>query len=365
METHSTRLALAGLLLATACSKTEVGPIVTLEGARYEWAFFNHRVSHIEFGVDEKKAWTAIVGGTSTSSLVADLPAECEPDTCQELTFADEADVRVDWARVDEPDAASAVATVRMTADADGEDELVTVELKKAEDLPVSAMIRAIRLSTNHPLDGGDACYNPAFGWLPTHMGVALGEPVAKGDEVTVEVSAVFEGGKTLEAIRGCLDEVYDRARLAVEVDVLVIAGGEGAASADVSSAATWELGDGGSTNPDPQTPPAPESVALGLSDPVVGWQRLEWRFHIDDPDTRGGYLRSLDFQADAGEAQGTATNYSKVTQLSGFDYTFEGTVVGHDVGGRVTRGSLETRIPVEVDPETFEPAIQELGSTK
>lgn len=349
------------LVLACAGCGKNTTSFVFLEGASYRWVLANHRLSHVELGADEDGAFAAIVGGTSTTNVDAELPPTCDPDTCEELPFWDEAEVRVDWGRVDAPEAFFAHQVVELTADADGETAEAKVTIDRSEGEPISATIRSIRVSTDHPLDGDEACYNPQFGWLPTRLAVEVGQSKSNGDLISVPVTATFTAGNTLESIRQCIDEVIDRARVSVEVDLLVVAGGSKVETAEVSGAATFAYGDG-PLNPAEQVPPPPQDIDLGLKDPVVGWSRLDWSFHIDDPDGRGAYLRSLDWSVGDDGAFGGATNYSPITQLSGFDYAFSGKVVGHEVGGTVTRGSIEATIPVELNGA--QPVVHVIGKT-
>ena len=79
-------------------------------------------------------------------------------------------------------------------------------------------------------------------------------------------------------------------------------------------------------------------------------------------PDHRGAYLRSLAFgiDGDGGSASGSATNRSPGTQLTGFSYTFDGTVVGARVAGDIQRHDVSQLIPVTLD-EAGEAALVQL----
>lgn len=351
-----------GLVLLVGCGGPR-DPIVWMEGGSYEWVHFNHRLSHLELRVDDREVRASIVGGTSTTGVDASLPAECDPAACEELPFIDEALVSVDWARADDPDAVAAAGTVELTADADGESAELSLNLPKGSGDEATAVIRGIRWSSSHPLDGGPSCYDPAFGWLPTTLEVALGEPKVDGERVVVEVTAKFTAGYTLEEFRACVDEVIARARAALEVDVLVVSGGGATDRVEVTGSASWSLG-GGALNPEPQILPDPQKVKLDLEDPLVGWSRLAWTFHEGDPDGRGAYLRRLEWGASPTEARGAATNYSPITQLSGFTYGFEGTVVGHEVGGTLTRKRVSTTIPVVLQDDRA-PEVHVIDSTR
>ena len=71
-----------------------------------------------------------------------------------------------------------------------------------------------------------------------------------------------------------------------------------------------------------------------------------------EDEDQRGAYLRSLafDIDIDAGAVYGHATNYSPGSQLSGFDYTFNGEIVSVPVRGTFESGLLELQLEAAVD---------------
>ncbi|NCG19782.1 MAG: hypothetical protein GWP91_12305, partial [Rhodobacterales bacterium] len=322
--------------------------MVWLEGFRYEWLFFNHRISHLEFSVEDGGR-VGIVGGTSTTGVQPDLDDSCDAPTCKEFPFIDKADVALRWGSVTGADAQFAVGTAHLEVGAAGETTTLKVTLEDADTSALTAVIRGLRINTDHPLDGGDTCYDPSFGWLPTHLGVSLGDVSVSGSELSVPVTAVFAAGNTLEAERACLDAVTDRARLNFDVEVLFIAGGGATAEQTISSEAVFEYGDG-PANPTEQVPPQGTPADLGLNDAVLGWRALDWRFHIDDPEGRGSYLRTLDFDVGEGAARGVATNYSKGTQTSGFDYAFEGVIAGHEVGGSIERGETIAQLDVELD---------------
>ena len=362
------RLSLTCVLLAAcgggASDVAEAGhDAAWMSGFSYTWQFFNHRISFLDVRVSEEGVSAGVIGGTSTSGLNPTLPSGCEESGCDELPFADFADLTLDWGRVTGADASFAATTVSLTADADGEQAEARAELVGASDAaPVSAIVRGLRIDTDHPIDGEQSCYLPRNGWLPTHMAIELGEVSVDGDELSVTVDASFRAGKTLEDMRGCIDDVTERARVAVEVDVLFIAGGGAASEALIVGQASYPHYDESGTEEAEQPLPAAEEPGLGLAEPLTGWRSMSWSFHSEDAQDRGAYLRSVVLQGDPDAALGAATNYSPPTQLSGFDYQFEGTLVGHEVGGVMETGQIVQTLDVltEADGTAIS---QELGA--
>lgn len=333
-----------------------------LEGASYRWDLFNHRVSHLHFGVEEGAAQVAVVGGTSTTNLPTELDDGCDQDTCSEFPFFDEADVTVDLVQVRSKKARMASGSVEVVAGADGATSEVVVEFERKAKGDVVAVLRGFTLDTNEPLSGGTACYQPRNGWLPRRISLALGEPVLSDDgkSATVPVEAHFEAGVTFEDERQCLDAVVDQAEVRVRLDVAVVANAP-FATHELSQGAEYEYGDGPS-KPTEQPDPDPSTRQVDLGDAnALGWSKLDYRFHQGQGDTRGAYVRSLAFLgAPDGFATGHATNYSPPTQLSGFDYTFEGTLVALEIPGDVERVSAQDVIDIELDDDGT-PVPQEL----
>lgn len=313
-----------------------------VEGMGFGWELFNHRLSHLQVRLAEDGASVAVIGGTSTTGVVTDLPPECQGG-CAEFPFFDNADVRVSWARAVAPVAVGGgVAELVVGSTGGVADVKVTLEGTPGDG--TIALINGLVVDTHVPLEGDPACYRPENGWLPRRIAVGLGEPVISGNEVTVPVDAAFEAGNTLEDDRACLDAVIDRARVRVLVDVLVVSAEAAASTHAVSRQETYAYS-GDKFEPGAQVPPDP--VPIDLPDTAVtGWSRLDFRFHVDDPDLRGAYLRTLDLVASPADANGTATNFSPGTQLSGFDYAFEGTVRAVDLGVLVTRGTAVGTYP-------------------
>lgn len=326
--------------------------VTWLEGFGFEWDLFNHRLSHLQFGLLPSQADVAMVGGTSTTGVSPELPAECDPDTCDEFPFFDEALVEVRAATASLP-VATGSATVDLEVGADGATATLEVPLDRRGKGDAIAILDGITLSTDHPLSGGASCYDPAYGWHPRRIRVALGEPVIDGDVATVPVEAMFEAGESLESVRQCVDAVNDQAVVALTVGVRVIAGRGAPGSAAVSQTMEYRLGDGGTTTPLPQDPPdlADRTVALAWTGPY-GWSTVDFSFHVDDPEGRGAYLRSLSFFLDpeTSSASGHATNYSPGTQLSSFDYTFAGEARALDLGVTPTRRFAADTLEVELD---------------
>ncbi|RME28973.1 MAG: hypothetical protein D6798_01170 [Deltaproteobacteria bacterium] len=351
------------LLLAACTDKSDhdSGPAspssaTWLQGAGYSWELFNHRVSHVEWGVGEAGAETAIIGGTSTTGVSPDLPDDCDPDTCDELPFRDDAAVTVRWVRATSSTVSFTTATASLVVGADGGEASVAVDLPDGATGDSFALLRRLALDTDQPLTGGEACYTPAYGWHPRRIFVELGTPVATDGGVSIPVRAGFDAGESLEEIRQCIDKVNEQAQVAFTVEMVVVTTPAAWDHQDVRHSMSYTYGDG-PANPDEQPDPdlSERPLALDLDAPLVGWSRLDWRFMVDDPDGRGAYIRSLSFDADAdqGYASGHATNYSPITQLTGFDYTFEGTVVGFELpDGEADRGTAAGTVPAELDDE-------------
>lgn len=346
-------------LLLLACGAP--AETTVLEGFTFEWDLFNHRTSHLAAAVDGDVARVAVIGGTSTTGVPAELADGCDPDTCQEFPFLDEARVDLRWATVRSRRLAVA-APVEVALEAGPEPTSATFEVVFDERVrgDVIAVLSGVVIDSDVPID--DSCYDPAFGWLPRRVAIGLSDAALADDgrSATVTATAAFEAGVTLEDERACLDAVVDRARIAVTLRVTALAGGE-ARRQDVAHGMVYSYGDGPGT-PDAQPDPDPADRPLTIAGDVYGWSALDWSFHGDDADGRGAYLRRLSFVADAeaGVASGHATNYSPGTQLSGFDYTFAGTVRAIDVGGEVTRGAVTDTLPAELD-DAGEPVTHEL----
>lgn len=331
---------------------------IWLEGAGYEWELFNHRVSHVELGVADDGARASIVGGTSTTAEPADLPDECDGDTCSEFPFYDSAPIQIHWVQVSTAKAVFGTAQVSLLATVDGDTATATVDLPRNVQGTASAVISGFSIDTDHELSGGESCYNPRFGWHPRRIAIAIDDVTGDDDQLSVQVSAHFEAGNSLEHNRICIDDVIDQAQVPVTVDIVAMLGPMEAETFQVSHGKSYRLDD---EQPDPDL--AERAVPVPLDDVVFGWRSLDYRFHVDDPDDRGAYLRSLSFLADAQAqtASGHATNISPGTQLSGFDYEFSGVVQAYSFDGDVTRGVVEETVDVELE-EDGTPVVYTFG---
>lgn len=336
---------LCGFLATAACSRDEARRDPTtftwLEGFSYGWEFFNHRVSHLEAVVEDDGARVAVVGGTSTTSEVPDLADTCDPEACAEFPFFDTAQVALRWGRVTTDLAVAAVGSGELTLGPTRTSTRVEVEAPaEAPDGDPVVLLRGFRFSTDLPLTGGESCYNPRYGWLPTVLDFGVGEVVTTDAGVEVELTGQFAAGRTLEAERACLDEVIDQAQAALSLDVLVIWPEGSSKSWRVEQEATFPYGS--RSEPIPQEPPALPDEDIPLAEAAAGVRALAWSFHREDPDLRGAYLRTWGFRAqEDGVAGGWATNYSPGTQLSAFDYTFAGEFAAVEVGEGVETGEL------------------------
>lgn len=344
------------LAVLPACSAPQTATWPT--GWSYGWEGFNHRLSYAGYALTDTEASVAIVGGTSTTGIRPPLDDSCDPDTCKEYRAVDHANVQVDWARVTTRKATFGRATAQLVADAAGDSQTLTVPFDRHARGQVTAWITGFTIDTDHALSGGPACYDPASGWNPTHMAIQLDNAAlaSDGQSATVDVSAIFEAGKTLEDARQCIDAVNDQALVPISVDVLVVAGNFEVATYPVSDSMSYTYGCTGipCTEPDPQPDPdlSQRPLVLDPAGAAAGWSAFDFRFHVDDPDDRGAYLRTFQvgFDASAGWASGHATNYSRVTQLSGFDYAFTGQIDAVDLGVDVEYGSVSDRIDVKLD---------------
>ncbi len=345
--------ALVGLVVwGGGCAGPEPDPTeeIWLEGLGYGWELFNHRVSHVEIGVGRDGGWAAIVGGTSTTNELTDLPDGCDSGTCGEFPFVDEADVRLRWARVSSSDVVFARQRVELLATAEGASTTASVPLPRPVEGRAAVALAALSLDTDHELAGGPACYDPRLGWHPRRMAIALGTPALDdgGAAVSVQVDARFEAGRSLEDERQCIDEVCDQAQVPVVLEMVVLAGA--VERTEVTRTFGQEFGYGdGPLNPDEQPPPPAQDLDAGDVLAITG---IDWRFHQADPDGRGAYIRTLDvdLDADAGQVLAWASNYSPGTQLSGFEYDVTVAVTALSLDAVVTRGSVAENLDVEID---------------
>ncbi|MCB9668315.1 MAG: hypothetical protein H6736_21825 [Alphaproteobacteria bacterium] len=327
-----------------------------LRGNRFEWDYFNHRLSHLEYGIEDEQAHLAIVGGTSTTAFAPPLPAGCDVDTCTEFPFADRAQMRLDWGRVTTTQAVFGTGAASVVADADGETVTATIPLGARGRKVPHVLLNGYTISSNEPLAGEEACYLPQNGWLPTRVALTLGEPAlsADGMSVTVDVTAVFAAGPTYEDERVCLDEVIDRARVRFDVHLLAVVTHVEPQELTFDQTQSFAYGD--RFDPLEQPEPDPAEHALGVggdADLTLGWTGWDFRFHTEGQE-RGAYIRSLELFLDGAGDVGWAhaRNYSPGTQLSGFDYAFTGRALAFPLKGETTTGSVDELVLVDVTPD-------------
>lgn len=324
-----------------------------LEGASYRWDLFNHRVSHLRFEATESGATVAVVGGTSTTGLSTVLDPSCDDATCDEFPFFDEADVAVDVVRLTTSKESVGTGELQLVVGPQGASGTLEVTFGKKARGEGVALLRGYTLDTNVALTGGDACYQPKNGWLPRRLAISLGEVTVADDgmSATVAVDAAFTAGKTFEDERQCLDAVVDQAQVALAVQAVVVVGAE-SETHTVNQGAEYAYGDGNEPLEQPDPDPVERTVDLGEPD-ALGWSAIDFRFHQGPGDERGAYVRTLSYLATPdGFVSGHSNNYSPPTQLSGFDYTFEGTVQALHFKGEVAREQLADLIDIDIDDD-------------
>ncbi|TVQ94395.1 MAG: hypothetical protein EA397_01620 [Deltaproteobacteria bacterium] len=314
----------------------------SLQSYTFGWELFNHRLS--ELGVrtlNDPAVEVALVGGTSTTAIVFEDP-DCVSDVpCGELPVEDRSDVGVTWNTLESRTVVLANATLEASVSAQGSEQILSISLPRRASGTAVALISGFTLDTSRPLPDharARSCYDPRHGWNPTEISVSLGEPslAPTRREVLVPVHFGFSAGRTLEEMRTCLDDIVEDAVVGMQVQVTALVGEVESDVHEIHNQASYELGSS-SFNPDPQPDPDPAEVQVALSGaPLVGWTSLSWRFHVEDPEARGAYLRTLQatLEPSDGIAFGHATNYSPITQTSGFDYIFHGQVA--EVHGEV-----------------------------
>lgn len=319
-----------------ACTSLPEQEATTMTGAYFAWVDFNHRVSTLRFGVDDTDAELAVIGGTSTTNTPPDLDATCNPDECDEIPALDRSLVRLGWSRLTTDTVALGTGSVALDVPRGGATGTVAIELPRGATGPATAILRGFALDTDRPLSGDPACYRPEYGWHPQRFAMAIDDVTLDGDTATVTVAAQFDAGPTEEAIRACVDEVYERAVVGITVDVLVIAGAEATAQT-VESAANYPFS-GNAFDPEPQDEVAP--TALATRGTLEGFASVDFAFEGDDG--LGVYLRTFGFEITEAGAAGIATNFSRFTQQTDLSYTFTGEVLAIDVPGEVSTGTVE-----------------------
>ncbi len=330
-----------GLASAGCGQKFDDNEGVWLEGFEFGWSLFNHRLSHLQVQVQEPGVTAAIVGGTSTTSVVPEpLEDACDIEGCLEFPFADTSELSVSWGRAVTTRALMVPTSADLLVGRDGQTVTVSVAVDAKKNSEVVAILQGVTLNTDHELSGGPSCYRPEYGWHPRAIEIELGAERID-DTVEVDVFARFHAGDTQDPDRQCIDAINDQAVVPMTIDVLVVVGAP-VEVAQVSTSAAYPFS-GNVGDPGDQERPASSSTGLDGTDAMLGWTRTSFEFNPDSGDDRGAYLRTLGFLAEPdGSAVGLATNYSLGTQLFDFAYTFEGTIARVEIGEGVTRGQVD-----------------------
>ncbi len=326
----------------TGTEPPEAEAATWLVAADWGWTNFNHRVSHITLRADPPEA--AIIGGTSTTNIVPELDKACDASSCKEFPFADTSELSMVVGTVSTNEASFATGSAAIVAGARGDTTTLAVPGVERSG-SVVAVLRGFSLDTAHALDGPESCYNPAYGWHPTVIGVELLDPRAEDGELRVDVRATFGAGLTEDPDRVCIDEVHDQARVPFTVDVLFVVADE--ASAHPVHQEEYFPWNGSQFTPDEQVVPGP--VALPSGDGLMGWSSVVYHFNEHSEVGRGAYIRTLHFGVDGANAYGNATNYSPLTQLHDFGFMFDGVVQQVPLDGVELRTYTAT-LPAEVD---------------
>ncbi len=342
------------------CATPPDDPVRWLEGFRFSWDLFNHRLAHLEVHPDDGVLRAAIVGGTSTTGVAPPpLPDGCVEEACVEFPFTDLALLDVAWARAEPGGTAFFASSTELLLESGTEATvMVSADVPRGGRGHPVAILKGWRLSTDHAVSGDPACYDPAFGWHLQRLAMQLGEPVERGGAVEVELTAEVTPGASLDPARACIDDVVERAVIALTVDVLFAFAQDEPARQDVHAEMSYAYS-GSSVDPGEQPEPPPESYASTFGTDALGWSAIDFRF--DPGEDRGAYLRSLAFEATTSDALGWASNYSPGTQLEDFAYSFEGEVVGFDVNGDVTHGSTSVALLPELDANG-QPVVHDVG---
>jgi hypothetical protein len=330
-------------LLAVGCAPE--AEITWLERFGFAWTGFNHRVSYLHFGVDDAGVDAAVIGGASSTYYSPELPEGCDEETCSELPFSDSSEVTIGWGR-STTRLASGVAEASLVVTPAGDELEIEIPLHRKGRGEAAVMLQSFELDTDHELAGGPDCYLPSLGWHPRRIALELGEPRLRedGGAVVVTVSGWFEAGYSFEEYRACQDEVVVEAQVLMTVRVLALVSPGDVDRHTVEHGVHYAF----SGNPyDPGEQPDPDlaerPLALPWEQAIAGWSALDFRFHEDDADLRGAYIRSLSvgLDLDDGWASGHATNYSPLTQLSDFSYRFTGEVTALEADGATSNGQV------------------------
>jgi hypothetical protein len=349
------RLFLVPLLAACSPDAPLPSEATWMHDLAVSWDGFNHRLSVLHARPVDADLEVAFIGGASTTDVVFDDSGTCiDIETCWELPFLDSSTFTASHQAGVGTDVQLAMGEVTVVAGPDGVEGSAEVLVDEAFDGEAVALIAGLRLDTGDAEVVG-SCYDPRHGWLLRELTVTLGTPEGSGPAVTVPVTARFEGGASLEEERECLDAIYADGTVTLTVDIAVVAGATSVTTHTVAQAAEYDCdvcAEGGVvTNPPEQ--PLPDPVSLSFASDLVGWTSLSYTFH--EGDTRGAYLRTLAIDLDvAGQtANGTATNFSPLSQQSGFDYDFEGTLAEVEADVELsTRDYAIDAMPATLDAE-------------
>ena len=327
-----------------------------MEGAGFEWDLFNHRLSHVTWQIDGSDVSLATIGGTSTTGVITELDEGCDASLCSEFPFLDDAIITLDIARTRTRRAALGAVSVDVVATREGVTVPFSVPVQGKVGEVGEVIVSGLVLDTNHPLgEGESSCYQPKNGWHPQRIALEVSDVVVGDGEVSGALTATFEAGASLEAVRECIDTVVDRAMVPMTVDLFAVAG-RASEAIEITGDGSWEKGE---EQPLPEAADRPWSVA-NPERVLAGFSKIDFQFHPDSTENQGAYIRQLHWRADpvAGFASGHATNYSPGTQLTGFEYQFTGRVVAVDVGADVERVRIEQTVAAEVDANDL-PVLQ------
>ncbi len=332
-----------------------------VEGYRFHWVAANHRLSFLEVNALADKAQLSLIGGTSTTGQIPEV--DCEV-SCQEFPFLDDSDIELSWARVEGPGFAVGRGEAEAVANADGVSVTTEIELFGEPQGDLTVILTGLGVDADHPLSGGPSCYTPSYGWHPRHIGAEITDAVLAEGSNTVQATVRFHfrAGLSLEEVRECVDAVVDQVEVPMRAHLLAIVSTGATQAQDLSNSAAYGHRDaGGDLIPQPDPDDASRPLDIDLSNPLLGWTKLDYRFHEQEGLGRGAYLRDLQWRldAEAGVASGHASN-SSLTQLSGFDYNFEGRAVGVELGLPIQRGTLRVNgMPAALD-EGERPVVNE-----
>ncbi len=328
-----------------------------LEKGSFEWDSFNHRLAYLSWIADEDAAQVALIGGASSTGVAQVLPDGCDSATCTEYPWYDSATVDLRWARVTTNSMAFGLSQATVLATSEGETVTLSIPMDGTTGHNQAAVIQGLIIDTNWPLSGGDSCYSPISGWLIRHMEISLLDPVISGDNMELQLHATFQAGNSLEEARICMDEVADQAQVPITVYVLAISSEQEIQEHDLIYEDSWELGE---EQPEPDL--STRTIALGGPNILAGWSQLDFVFHAEDPDLRGAYLRSLEIDLDPshGWASAWSSNYSPLTQLSGFSYSFHGSIQVLDPSSVVERLTILETVDSNLDEDGL-PILHEI----